>query len=131
MMKEAAAWMGEKASRIKLGAGMSNDFETFEALEFLALGIQGKLHLWYALEVATVMDARLRYLDFKILIARANDHGFFVLPARMGLFNRLSSTWHSSRTSFTSPAEARPRSSSSTSNGRPRLSKRCSITQTE
>ena len=38
MMKEAAAWVGEKASRIKLGAGMSGDFGTFEALEFLALG---------------------------------------------------------------------------------------------
>jgi hypothetical protein len=48
ILKEAAAWVGEKASRVKLGAGSSGDFETFEALEFLSLGIQGKLSLWHA-----------------------------------------------------------------------------------
>lgn len=85
MMKEAAAWVGEKASRIKLGAGMSGDFGTFEALEFLALGIQGKLHLWYALEVVAVTDARLRYLDFKTLIARADEQYLKVEDRRLAL----------------------------------------------
>jgi hypothetical protein len=37
ILKEAAAWVGEKASRVKLGAGSSGDFGTFEALEFLSL----------------------------------------------------------------------------------------------
>ena len=32
LLKEAAAWVGEKASRVKLGAGLSGDFGTFEAL---------------------------------------------------------------------------------------------------
>lgn len=85
MIKEAAAWVGEKARRIKLGAGMSDDFGTFEALEFLALGIQGKLHLWYALEVVAVTDARLRYLDFKTLIARADEQYLKVEDRRLAL----------------------------------------------
>jgi hypothetical protein len=73
MMKKAAAWVSEKASRVKLGTAMSGDFGTFEALEFLALGIQGKLHLWYALQVLAVTDSRLRSLDYKALIARAEE----------------------------------------------------------
>jgi hypothetical protein len=73
MMKEAAAWVSEKASRVKLGTGITGDFGTFEALEFLALGIQGKLHLWYALQVVAVTDARLRALDFKFLISRVEE----------------------------------------------------------
>ena len=85
MMKEAAAWVGEKASRIKLGAGMSGDFGTFEALEFLVLGIQGKLHLWYALQVVAVRDARLRSLDFKSLIARAEEQYSKVEARRLAL----------------------------------------------
>jgi hypothetical protein len=85
MMKEAAAWVGEKASRTKLGAGMPGDFETFEALEFLALGIQGKLHLWYALQVVAGMDARLRFLDFKTLIARAEEQYSEVEERRLAL----------------------------------------------
>ncbi len=68
LLKEAAAWVGEKASRVKLGAGLSGDFGTFEALEFLALGIQGKLSLWHALQVVAVLDTRLRGLDFNALI---------------------------------------------------------------
>ena len=85
MIKEATAWLGEKASRVKLGAGMSGDFGTFEALEFLALGVQGKLHLWYALEVVAVTDARLRGIDFKTLIARAEEQYSKVEDRRLAL----------------------------------------------
>ena len=85
IMKEATAWVGEKASRIKLGVATSGDFGTFEALEFLVLGIQGKLHLWYALEVVAVTDARLRDLDFKTLIARAEEQYSKVEERRLAL----------------------------------------------
>jgi hypothetical protein len=71
MLKEFTAWLGEKASRVKLGAGAAGEFGTFEALEFLALGVQGKLSLWHALRVAAVSDARLSGLDFEQLIVRA------------------------------------------------------------
>lgn len=71
VFKEAAAWLTEKASRLKLGASSSGDFGTFEALEFLSLGIQGKLSLWTALQLVSKSDARLTVLDFEKLIARA------------------------------------------------------------
>ena len=71
ILKDAAAWVGEKASRIKLGSGSSGDFGTFEALEFLSLGIQGKLSLWHALQVMAGSDSRLSALDLDNLIVRA------------------------------------------------------------
>jgi hypothetical protein len=58
-MRKAAAWLTEKLGRAKLrfddlGKG---DLQLLEALEALALGIQGKLALWRAL--ATISDAIL------------------------------------------------------------------------
>jgi hypothetical protein len=70
-LKEFSAWVGEKASRVKLGAGLQGEFGEFEALEFLALGVQGKLSLWHALRVVATSDARLRDLDLQRLIVRA------------------------------------------------------------
>jgi hypothetical protein len=70
-LKEFGAWLSEKASRMKLG-GADGDFEVFEALEFLSLGIQGKLSLWHALQ-ATDSDPRLSDLDLTRLIARAES----------------------------------------------------------
>jgi hypothetical protein len=72
-LKEFTAWLAERASRMKLGEGAAGEFGTFEALEFLALGIQGKLRLWHALQVAAASDARLSNCDFKLLIGRAEE----------------------------------------------------------
>ncbi len=71
VLKKLAAWLSEKASRIKLRAGVAGEFGTFEALEFLGLGILGKLSLWQALDVAAASDGRLSGYDFKQLAARA------------------------------------------------------------
>jgi hypothetical protein len=73
VLKEFTAWLAERASRMKLGEGAAGEFGTFEALEFLALGIQGKLSLWRALQVAAASDARLSNCDFKLLIGRAEE----------------------------------------------------------
>jgi hypothetical protein len=70
-LKEFAGWFAEKATRLKLGQGSGGDFGTFEALEFLALGVRGKMGMWQALEVAAVGDTRLSGCDFKHLAARA------------------------------------------------------------
>jgi len=70
-LKEAVAWVGEKISRFKLRHATPVEFGTFEALELLALGIQGKLHLWRALEVIAPDDQRLLGIDFEALITRA------------------------------------------------------------
>jgi hypothetical protein len=72
-LKELGAWLSEKASRFKLGDGTNGPFEVFEALEFLSLGIFGKLSLWSALHVAARSDTCLEGVDFARLIVRAES----------------------------------------------------------
>ncbi len=69
--KELTAWLSEKVSRVKLGGQSPSDFGTFEALEFLQLGIHGKWALWQALAVVAATDHRLRGMDFVRLATRA------------------------------------------------------------
>ncbi len=69
--KEMAAWAGEKVSRLKLSHDDEDGMGTFEALEFLELGIHGKLELWRALGVVAASDSRLRGMDFEHLATRA------------------------------------------------------------
>lgn len=69
--KELSAWLSEKVSRVKLGGQSPSDFGTFEALEFLQLGIHGKWALWQALAVVAATDERLRGTDFLRLATRA------------------------------------------------------------
>ena len=95
VFKEAAAWLAEKASRLKLGASSSGDFGTFEALEFLSLGIQGKLSLWMALKVVAVSDARLTVPDFEKLIVRAKTQYGRVEERRLSLAANSLSPNHS------------------------------------
>jgi hypothetical protein len=71
VLKEFSGWFAEKSTRLKLGQGSGGDFGTFEALEFLALGVRGKMGMWRALDVAAVGDTRLSGCDFKQLAARA------------------------------------------------------------
>ncbi len=71
VLKEMTAWVGEKATRVKLGQTGDDEFSTFQAIEFLALGVLGKLSLWKALGVAAGTDPRLAGYDFKQLANRA------------------------------------------------------------
>ncbi|HWO30617.1 MAG TPA: hypothetical protein VNO32_17615 [Candidatus Acidoferrum sp.] len=70
-VKELGAWLTEKVSRVKLSRQSENDLKTFEALEFLQLGIHGKWALWRALDAVAARDVRLQGTDFAKLIARA------------------------------------------------------------
>ena len=72
-MKEFGAWLAEKVSRLKLKHGSSEGLGTFEALEFLLLGIHGKWALWRALAAIASFDSRLEGTDFAELIARAES----------------------------------------------------------
>src|ERR1700721_2783138 len=73
--KEWGAWLTEKASRLKLKHGTGDGLGTFEALEFLVLGIHGKWALWRALSVVAECDSRLAGIDFEQLALRAkNQH---------------------------------------------------------
>ncbi|MGI4828983.1 MAG: hypothetical protein ACRYFU_12445 [Janthinobacterium lividum] len=71
--KGMAAWVSEKAMRVKLNPKSGESFDTFQALEFLALGVLGKLHLWRTLEIAAQEPTARAGLDLRQLIARAED----------------------------------------------------------
>ncbi len=73
MLKEVTGWVSEKATRVKLGQNSGDEFSTFQTLEFLALGVLGKVALWQALDVAAVSDERLSGYDFQHLITRAGE----------------------------------------------------------
>lgn len=73
MLKTASAWIAEKVTRLKLSRESAGGLGTFQALEFLALGIQGKLALWRALAVASPSDGRLNQMDFDHLGRRAES----------------------------------------------------------
>jgi hypothetical protein len=70
-LKELTAWVSEKVSRLKLRHDAGDALGTFEAWEFLALGIQGKLALWRTLGAVAMADDRLRGMNFGQLAARA------------------------------------------------------------
>ncbi|HTB10987.1 MAG TPA: hypothetical protein VK752_05425 [Bryobacteraceae bacterium] len=70
-LKQASAWLAEKASRMKLSHGDPHGLGTFEALETLALGILGKLSLWEALLVIAESDDRVAGENYIQLAARA------------------------------------------------------------
>lgn len=71
--KQAGGWLLEKFARLKLGHTGSTNFEMFESLELLVLGVHGKLCLWKAFQAASILDARLREYDFEELIRRAQQ----------------------------------------------------------
>ena len=71
VLKEAAAWLGEKMSRLKLPGHDEHGLGTFEALEALLVGITGKRSLWGAL--ALLPDPRVKGPDYARLIARAEE----------------------------------------------------------
>jgi hypothetical protein len=84
-VKKAGGWLLEKFARLKLGHTGSTNFELFESLELLALGIQGKLCLWKALQVASGSDSRLREYDFAELVSRAEQQYDNVEAQRLNL----------------------------------------------
>jgi hypothetical protein len=90
-LKEAAAWVAEKASRFKLGHETPLALGTFEALETLALGILGKLSLWQALVVIGRVDARVEGEDYAHLAARAQEQHDLVEAYRLRIATNVFS----------------------------------------
>jgi hypothetical protein len=83
--KQVGGWLLEKAARLKLGHTGSTDFEMFESLELLALGVHGKQCLWKALQAASALDSRLREYNFKELINRAQQQYDEIESQRLNL----------------------------------------------
>lgn len=74
-LKTTAAWLGEKAGRVKLNNQLFaySDLSRLEELEGLLLGVRGKLALWTALETVVAADARLSGVAFGRLAQRAEE----------------------------------------------------------
>jgi hypothetical protein len=72
-VRKAAAWLTEKLGRAKLKLDDPGDgqLRVLEALETLALGIQGKLALWRVLEAVANRIPQLQIVDFDRLKQRA------------------------------------------------------------
>ena len=89
-VKQATAWVTEKASRVKFSGLTSGDGEhgVFMALESLVLGVTGKLALWRAL--ASVADSHppLATVDLDRLIERAESQRETLEFERMALAPR-------------------------------------------
>jgi hypothetical protein len=74
-VKQAGAWITEKASRVKFRGLTSGEPElgTFMAVETLALGVWGKLSLWRALAQVAEQHPAIASVDLDDLIARAQN----------------------------------------------------------
>ena len=70
IIKEASAWLTQKAGRIKFQLD-SEPFSIFEALEVLSIGILGKLALWNALKGLPAEHAAIQGLDLQHVADRA------------------------------------------------------------
>ena len=72
-VKQATAWMAEKASRVKLSGWTSGEPEVglFMAVETLCLGVQGKLALWTALKEVADRHEPLASVKLDEMIERA------------------------------------------------------------
>jgi hypothetical protein len=93
-VKQATAWVGEKASRLKLsdlggllGSG-DEDYGLFISLETLELGVVGKQRLWEALkEVASLHDG-LDPAELEALAAQARRQRDTLESARLAVAKR-------------------------------------------
>ena len=74
-LKIGAAWVGEKAGRLKLNGQLTgySPLSRLEELEGLSLGVEGKLAMWQALSDNYGDDPRLGGIDFEELIKRARS----------------------------------------------------------
>ncbi len=72
-VRTAVAWVGEKAARLKLRMddAAGGDFLLFEAVELVAVGIEGKKALWLALAEVSKASPGLRGPDYDRLVERA------------------------------------------------------------
>ena len=84
-VKEAAGWMLEKLSRLRLNPALTGSAELTRLMETeaLSLGIEGKLAMWLALKEAAATDRRLAVTDYDHLIERARGQRRALEPHRL------------------------------------------------
>ena len=74
-IRKVSGWIAEQVTEAKLEVDdeSNGQFRRLERLEALALGIDGKIALWQALNQAAELDAQLRGLDYEALARRGRD----------------------------------------------------------
>jgi hypothetical protein len=74
-VKHAGGWVGEKVSRLKLNRWFSGSerLAVLLEIEVLALGVEGKLALWRALQGVTDAVPELKPAPLDELVARAEE----------------------------------------------------------
>jgi hypothetical protein len=88
-VKQATAWLGEKASRLKLGdlgglIGAGDEtYGLFLSLETLSLGVEGKLRLWIALKHVAGEHSGLDPVELEQLADRARNQRDALERARL------------------------------------------------
>jgi hypothetical protein len=72
-LKLRAAWLSEKAGRLKLNGQLRgySDLSRVVELEGLSIGVHGKASMWAALKSVAENDSRLESFDFDALESRA------------------------------------------------------------
>jgi len=75
MYKAGAAWIGEKAGRLKLNGRLfsRSPLSDLEELELLRLGVEGKAAGWRTLRTLADTDTRLDAVRLDELISRASS----------------------------------------------------------
>jgi hypothetical protein len=92
-VKQATAWVGEKASRLKLSGvggllGGDDDYGLFMSIETLKLGVVGKLGLWEALLQQAPQYEGLDPVELGTLADRARKQAETLERARLELAAR-------------------------------------------
>ncbi len=74
--KETAAWLAEKAGRLKLNGTLLtySDLSRVVELEALAAGSQMRVHLWETLEEVAKRDTRLEGISCSFFLEQARQH---------------------------------------------------------
>jgi hypothetical protein len=84
-VKEAAGWLLERLSRLRLNPALTGSADLTRLLETeaLSLGIEGKLAMWLVLKETAAVDQRLAGADFDRLIERARGQRRTLEPHRV------------------------------------------------
>jgi hypothetical protein len=84
-MKQAAGWVFEKVTRLRLNRPLtgSGDLTRLLETETLSLGIEGKAAMWQALKGIDGLDAELGRANFDRLIFRARQQREALEPYRL------------------------------------------------
>jgi hypothetical protein len=74
-VRKAGSWIAESFAEVKFGMDDEPEgpLRRLERLEFLGLGIDGKIALWHALSAASQSNKDLRAIDYESLKVRAEE----------------------------------------------------------